>query len=196
VAFSRFVVAESQLVSSECGLVPTGDGWFVLNARATQWWERDGRGALCLFEGAGFEGGTEFTQLGINLAVLGPGEPMSMYHWEADQEDFLVLSGEAILIVEGEERTLGQWDFVHCPPGTNHTIIGTGTRPCLVLAVGARDRSKNVVWGAYTVDEVASSRGAGVEEETTEPNEAYARFPPDKLTRYHDGWLPDERELQ
>jgi hypothetical protein len=31
---------------------------------------------------------------------------MAMYHWEADQEHFLVLSGDALLIVEGEERPL------------------------------------------------------------------------------------------
>lgn len=103
------VASESQLVSTERGLVPKGDGWFVLNARETQWWERSGRGVLCEFEGAGLEGATDFAQLGINLTLLGPGEPMAMYHWEADQEDFLVLSGEAILIVEGEERTLRQW---------------------------------------------------------------------------------------
>ena len=36
--------------------------------------------------------------------MLDPGEPMAMYHWETDQEDFLVLSGEPLLIVEGEER--------------------------------------------------------------------------------------------
>ena len=75
------VVPESQLVPTERGLVPKGDGWFVLNARETQWWERKGRGVLCEFEGAGFEGATDFMQLGINLTLLGPGEPMAMYHW-------------------------------------------------------------------------------------------------------------------
>ena len=115
-----------------------------------------------------------------------------MYHWEADQEDFLMLSGEALLDIEGEERTIRQWDFVHCPPGTNHAIIGAGTAPCLVLAVGARDnRSNGQEWGAYTVDETALRHGAGVQRETTEGSEAYARFPPSKLTRYRDGWLPD-----
>ena len=85
-----------------------------------------------------------------------------MYHWEADQEDFLVLVGEALLIVEGEERPLRQWDFVHCPAGTNHIIVGEGNGPCLVLAVGARDRSKGTEWGAYTVDEAALRWGACV----------------------------------
>jgi uncharacterized cupin superfamily protein len=183
------VVPEALLVTTERGLVPKGDGWFVLNAGATQWWERKGRGVLCEFEGAGFEGATDFTQLGINLTRLGPGEPMGMYHWEADQEDFLVLAGEALLIIQGEERRLRQWDFVHCPPGTNHTIVGVGTTPCLVLAVGARDRSTGANWGAYTVDEAAIRHGAGVERETTDPGEAYSRFPPSELTRYRDGWL-------
>ena len=175
----------------ERGLVPKGDGWFVLNAREAEWWTlRTGGGALCDFEGEGVDGPT-FPQLGINLTLLDPGKPMTMYHWEADQEDFLMLSGEALLVIEGEERTIRQWDFVHCPPGTNHAIIGAGTVPCLVLAVGARDRSKGQGWGAYTVDETALRHGAGVQRETTEGSEAYARFPPWELTRYRDGWLPD-----
>ncbi len=70
-----------------------------------------------------------------------------MYHWEADQEDFLVVSGEALLIVEGEERPLRQWDFVHCPPGTKHTILGAGDGPCIVVAVGAREHQDGPDWG-------------------------------------------------
>ena len=185
------VVSEAELVSTERGLVPKGQGWFVLSAGETQWWERKGRGVLCEFEGAGIEGAADFLQLGINLTRLGPGEPMGMYHWEADQEDFLVLAGEALLIIEGGERRLRQWDFVHCPAGTNHTIVGAGEEPCLVLAVGARDRSTGPNWGAYTVDDAALRHGAGVERETTDPDEAYARFPQGELTRYRKGWLPE-----
>jgi uncharacterized cupin superfamily protein len=185
------VVPESQLVATENGLVPKGQGWFVLNAREAQWWARKGRGVLCEFEGAGFEGATDFDQLGINLTILGPGEPMSMYHWEADQEDFLVLAGEALAIVEGEERPLRRWDFLHCPPGTNHVIIGAGEGPCLVLAVGARDRSTGRDWGAYTVDAVAQRHGAGVQQETSDAAEAYARFPKSELSPYREGWLPE-----
>ena len=179
-------------MSTEHGLVPKGQGWFVVNARETQWRERTGRGILCEFEGAGFEGAADFTQLGINLTILSPGEPMAMYHWEADQEDFLVLAGEALAIVEGEERPLRPWDFVHCPAGTNHVIVGAGEGPCVILAAGARDLSTGPNWGAYPVDEVALRHGAGVERETTEPGEAYARFPKGKLIRYREGLLPDE----
>ena len=133
--------SEAELVRTENGLVPKGDGWFVLNAREAQWWDRKGRGELCEFEGAGFEGALDFTQLGINISVLGRGQPMSMYHYESDQEDFLVLGGEALLICEGEEWRLRQWDFVHCPAGTEHVIVGAGESGCVLLAVGARDRS-------------------------------------------------------
>jgi uncharacterized cupin superfamily protein len=187
----REVVPESELVSTERGLVPRGQGWFVLNARETQWWDRKGRGFLCEFEGAGIEGAADFLQLGINLQRLGPGEPMAMYHWEADQEDFLVLAGEALLIIEGQESRLRRWDFVHCPPGTNHTIVGAGDEPCLVIAMGARDRSTSPNWGAYTVDDAALRHGASVERETTDPDAAYARFPRGELTRYREGWLPN-----
>jgi uncharacterized cupin superfamily protein len=147
------------------------DTWFVLNARDAPWFERPGRGFYCEIEE-----GRDFPQLGINVQVLGPGEPMAMYHYENDQEDFLVLSGEAVAIVEGEERPLRVWDFLHCPPGAGHVIVGAGEGPCVVLAVGARVRSTGPDWGAYTVDENAIARGAGVDVETSSPDEAYAPF--------------------
>ena len=180
------MVPESPVESTEHGLVPKEDGWFVLNGRDASWWHAPGRSAVCDFEGE-----IDFPQLGINLGVLEPGQPMAMYHWEADQEDFLVLTGEALLIVEGEERPLRRWDFVHCPRDTKHVIVGAGDTPCVVLAVGARDRSTSGPdWGGYTVDEVALRHGAGVEEETIDPKQAYARFTKRQPTRYRDGWLP------
>ena len=139
--------------------------------------------------------------MGISLRVLGPGEPMAMYHWETDQEDFLVLSGEALAIVEGQERPLRRWDFLHCPAGTNHVIVGAGEGSCVVFRVGSRENHTYRTpegeiagtddWGAYTVDEAALRHGAGVEEETTDADVAYARFPEPVQTRYRDGWLPD-----
>jgi uncharacterized cupin superfamily protein len=188
------MVPEAPLEQTEHGLVVSGDGWFVLNAREARWRRRSAGGTSLPFDGD-----TDFPQVGINLIVLGPGDPMAMYHWETDQEDFLVLAGEALLIVEGEERRLVQWDFVHCPPGTNHVIVGAGDAPCAVLAVGAREHHTQIVngvrtgtpdWGAYTVAEAALRHGAGVEEETTDAEEAYARFPEPEPTRYRDGWLP------
>jgi hypothetical protein len=61
----------------------------------------------------------------------------------------------------------------------------------LVLAVGARDRSTGPEWGAYTVDGAAQRHNAGVERETTDAKEAYARFGQGGgLTGYREGWLP------
>jgi uncharacterized cupin superfamily protein len=113
-------------------------------------------------------------QVGANLWALRPGDPMSMYHWEGDQEGFLVLSGEALLIVENEERELRQWDYFHCPGGVPHTIIGAGSGVALILAVGARSGDDS---GAYPYSEVAMRQNASAEEETADPKVAYARFP-------------------
>jgi len=106
----------------------------------------------------------DFSQLGINLTVLQPGEPMGMYHWEADQEDFLVMSGEALLFVEGEERALRQWDLVHCLPGTEHTIVGAGQTACVVVAVGARNRSTGAeqAYARFSVEAVARDLDAAL----------------------------------
>ncbi len=169
------------------GLHRTGEGWFVLNAREGRWYEGEGRGAR-----TDFEGDIEFEQLGTVLYVLSPGEAMGMYHWEADQEDFLIVAGEATLVIEGEERRLRRWDFVHCPPETDHVIVGAGDEPCVVVAVGAREHQDAPGWGGYPVDETAGRHGASVKSETTEAAEAYADLPPRLPTRYRDGWLPGD----
>jgi uncharacterized cupin superfamily protein len=149
------------------GGVPQTDGWFIVNARDARWLHNE-MGAYCPFEG---KHEAAFRQLGINLNVLPPGAPMAMYHEEPGQEDFLVLRGECLLIVEGEERPLKRWDLVHCPPETKHVIVGAGTGPALVLAVGARKGS-----ATYPVDEVAVRHRASVDHEVSSPAEAYAGY--------------------
>ena len=185
----EFMVPESKLEQTEHGLVPKGEGWFVLNMRDAVWRHVDGRGAVAVIADD-FEGERQFEQLGVNPFVLRPGEPMALYHWEADQEDFLVVSGEAVLIIEGEERQLHAWDFVHCPPNTKHVIVGAGSGPCLVVAVGARERSMGPGSIGFPADEVAKRHGASVEEDTTDGGVAYAAIPGREPTAYRDGWLP------
>ena len=184
------VIPEAQFEQTENGLVPTGDGWFVLNARNARWYYVAGRGAFC-----DFEGDQNWAQVGINVQSLGPREAMAMYHWEADQEDFLVVQGEALLIVEGEERPLRQWDFVHCPPDTKHTILGAGEHGCVVVAVGAREHQDGPGWGGYTLDEVALRHEASVEQDTNVPDEAYAavraKYGMREPSAYQEGWLPE-----
>ena len=157
------------------------DSWYVVNAREREWFDRGPRGAATILVE------DEKAQVGVNLFVLGPGEPMAMYHWEADQEDFLVLFGEAVLIVEDEERALKQWDFVHCPPRVSHTIVGG---PCVVLAIGAREHQDDDDWGGYPLSDIAMRHGAATEEATNDPTVAYARFPARQPSPYKDGWLP------
>jgi uncharacterized cupin superfamily protein len=176
------MVPEARLVRADAGLLPEGEGWYVLNAREAEWYAKEGLGAS-----VGFEGNVRFTQYGVNIQVLDPGEPNSMYHGEEDQEDFLVLHGECLLIVEGEERPLKAWDFVHCPPYTRHVFVGAGDGPCAILMVGGRNGEGLV----YPVDETALKHDAGVSEETPDPKVAYARFPAGGSLPYRDGDLPD-----
>jgi uncharacterized cupin superfamily protein len=162
------MVPEAPLEKTDSGLVPKGEGWFVVNAKEARWFDHEKFGS-----GTVFEGEPAFDQLGINIGVLEPGQPACMYHRENQQEDFLVLFGECLLLVEGEERPLKAWDFVHCPPGTNHVFVGAGAGPCGILSIGRRSEHEEIV---YPVDELALRHGAGVETETPDPKEAYALF--------------------
>jgi uncharacterized cupin superfamily protein len=179
------VVPEARFDDSDTGRVPVEDGWFVLNARDARWRAAKGRGAYCVFEGQ-----LDFPQIGIHLVTLEPGDAMSMYHWEEDQEDFLVLSGQAILVVEGEERPLRQWDFVHCPPKTEHVVVGAGEGPCVLLAMSSRERQAFGPYGEYVANEVAARHGASPPETTQDNDVAYASVPGSQPTRYRDDWLP------
>jgi uncharacterized cupin superfamily protein len=111
---------------------------------------------------------------------------------QTEQEDFLVLAGESLLIVEGQERPLKQWDFVHCPPGTKHVFVGAGDAPCVLLAVSSRQFQKDGPWGFYSVDETAARYNASSPEETQDGDVAYARFAPSQETRYPGGLLPGD----
>jgi uncharacterized cupin superfamily protein len=175
-------VREARLDDNGSGLAPAGDGWFVVNVRDAQWLTSEGgekqpSGSECSFE----SGKAEFAQLGVRLHVLPPGEPNGLYHREDKQEDFLVLAGECLLLVEGVERRLRAWDFVHCPPGTEHIFVGAGDGICTILMVGARAADWNVL---YPVSEIAARHGASADEETSDPSRAYeARFEPSRRAR-------------
>jgi uncharacterized cupin superfamily protein len=173
------MVPEAPLKSTDGGLVPEGEGWFVLNAREARWLEGE-FGAYTRFEGE-----ARFPRVGINIGVLEPGQPACMYHGEDEQEDFLVLSGECLLLIEGQERRLQAWDFVHCPAWTEHVFVGAGDGPCVVLAVGTR-LSDDVV---YPPSDLARRHGAGVQRETRDPGEAYADIRDDVAVGYRRDWL-------
>jgi uncharacterized cupin superfamily protein len=164
-------LTEARLEQRGSGLAPVSEGWFVLNVGDAAWFTRDGSGSGCVFESRD----VPFSELGINIRVLPPGQPNARYHRESAQEDFLVLAGECLLLIEGEERRLEPWDFVHCPQETEHVFVGAGDEPCVVLMVGAR--RDDLVY-TYPVSELAKRYGAGVERETTDPAEAYAGKPP------------------
>ena len=157
-------IREAQLKKTEAGLIPEGEGWFVVNARDVSWIQSDERG-----QDTDFEGDQDWSQVGLRIQVLSPGQ-RGLYHGERGQEDFLVVAGECVLVIEGQERRLHPWDFVHCPPWTRHTFVGAGDGPCVIVMVGARS-GPGV---RYPVSELAARYGASVAEATSDWRRAYA----------------------
>ena len=182
------MTGEARLEEVGSGLAPVTEGWFVVNVRDAAWLESDAFVAKCVFEAnppvirkRPDLSPQTFAELGFGVHVVRPGQPTGLYHAESRQEDFLVLAGECLLVVEGEERLLRAWDFVHCPPGTAHVFVGAGEGPCVILMTGRRGGREIV----YPRSEPALCHGAGVETETSSPAEAYASFP---------HWQPERTE--
>ena len=165
---------EAQLEDSGSGLSPTSEGWFVVNVRDATWLtsekgEKQSSGSECAFESPY----AEFPQFGIRIHVLEPGESNGLYHAENQQEAFLVLSGECTLLVEGEERPLGPWDFVHTPAGVEHIFVGAGDGPCAILMAGARTATVGgALPGVRARDALRRERGGG----DARPRQGLRRF--------------------
>jgi uncharacterized cupin superfamily protein len=168
------MVSEARLERVASGLAPVTPGWFVVNTGDAAWVSNDEwSGGVCIFESDDFvlRGRSDLTEYvkphaGFTIRVVPPGRPAGLYHAESVQEDFLILQGECLLIIEDQERHLRTWDFVHCPPMTAHTLVATGDGPCVILATGNR---RDDLERVYPRSEVALSRGAGSGVTTNSP---------------------------
>ncbi|HEY7198385.1 MAG TPA: cupin domain-containing protein [Gaiellaceae bacterium] len=164
------MVVEAKLVDNGAGLEPAEEGWFTVNVRDAAWVTSPVLGSACPLE----SDAAPYPDVGYTIGVIQPGQPSGLYHGEANQEDFLVLQGECILLIEGKERPLKAWDFVHCPPWTEHIFVGAGDGPCVIFMAGGRRAEGGI---RYPRSELALEHGAGAETETTQPREAYAPYP-------------------
>jgi uncharacterized cupin superfamily protein len=187
------MIEEARLEPVASGLAPVTPGWFVVNAREAAWMNNDQTHSCCIFESDDFvlRGRPDLTEYvkpgaGFVLRVLRPGLPASMYHAESVQEDFLVLMGECILIIENQECHLRAWDFVHCPPGTGHTFVGAGDGPCVLLCTGNRDLDDETFWRVSKRSDVAMRYGASVERDASSDAEVH---PP-----WRGGWRVERPE--
>jgi len=164
---------EAALQDTPYGRNPEAEGWYVLNLADALALRNEAKGgAVYPLEPQG----GPYTDFGVNVHVVWPGEPNALYHSEGVREAFLVLSGECTLVVEEQERQLRQWDFFHCPAGTRHIFVGAGAGPCAILMIGARPETEQLF---YPASEVAAKHGASVASDTSNPDEAYADWPGD-----------------
>jgi len=160
------LIPEAHLEPVASGLAPVTPGWFVVNTADAAWMNNDRTGGVCIFESDDYvlRGRPDLTEYmkpeaGFTIRVFPPGETGMQYHAESVQEDFLVLAGECVLIVEDEERHLKAWDFVHCPPMTAHGFVAKGDGPCVIVATGNR---RDDLERVYPRSEVARRNGAEV----------------------------------
>ncbi len=155
-------------------MIKESDKWFVKNVKDADWVQSPDFGMRCVLE----QMDDRFKGTGISVAVLEPGKPACRYHRENAQEDFLVLSGECLLLAGGQERHLQAWDFVHCGPGVDHVFVGAGVGPCVVVMIGDRPEKHELF---YPESELARKHGAETAEPSSDPAVAYAganRFEP------------------
>lgn len=144
---------EAAIEETPEGRVARGEGWFILNLGEMAW-RTAGFGTSCSFNAPTND--PDEPGIGVHVHVLRPGEANGYYHAEEAQEGFLVLSGECIAVVEGQERRMRQWDYLHSPPGTAHITVGAGAGPCAILMFGSPDSSRKVEWIA---NDVAAKHG-------------------------------------
>jgi uncharacterized cupin superfamily protein len=174
---------EAKIEDTDVGRVPVDDGWYILNLAEIRWTSVPGGGTWCGFGSPNVAS----DRIGIGVHILLPGEAPGFYHEESELEGFLVLSGECIAIVEGEERRMGPWDYLHSPAGTRHITVGAGDGPCAILMYGTRSPDTKIV---YRVEPAAARYGHSVDTETSDPDEAYKDRPP--FERVRSPWPLDE----
>jgi mannose-6-phosphate isomerase-like protein (cupin superfamily) len=139
------MVTEARLERLASGLAPVTPGWFIVNTADAAWVTNESYGGVCIFEldHVVLQGRPDLTEYekpdaGFTIRVVPPRRPSAEYHAESVQEDFLILMGECVLIIEDQERHLRAWDFVHCPSMTAHAFVATGPGPCVIHGKPAR----------------------------------------------------------
>ena len=169
-------VPEAGLEQTEFGLVPSGEGWFVVNAREARWRiddlgaftasrarrasSRSGSTSSCSRRASRWRCTT--TRTTRRTSLCSPAR-----RWRSSR----ARSGRC---------GSGTCCIARSAPATSCSARARG--PCVLLAIGSRSGGED--WGAYPVDETALRHGASVEQETTKSeggvravHDAHARDP-------------------
>ena len=103
------------------------------NGTVPVWWLVEPREMKEITEGG-------FLELVSEFEVQGGGEVDA--HSHPTHEFYYVTSGRGWMVIDGEERQIGQGDLVHIPPDAVHSIRPVRDHAsirCFCFAVGVRD---------------------------------------------------------
>jgi len=94
-----------------------------------------GRSSLRLGQAGGL------TQFGANLVTLEPGAKSSMRHWHAAEDEFvMVTEGALVLIEDGGETAMGPGECAAFPAGNpdGHCLMNRTDAPARFLVIGTK----------------------------------------------------------
>ena len=103
------------------------------NGTVPVWWLVEPREMRDITEGG-------FLELVSEFEVQGGGEVDA--HSHPTHEFYYVTSGRGWMVIDGEERQIGQGDLVHIPPDAVHSIRPVSEHAsirCFCFAVGVKD---------------------------------------------------------
>ncbi len=78
---------------------------------------------------------------GVNLTTLAPGSQSALRHWHSAQDEFVyILQGEAVLVTDAGEQTLGPGEMAGFAAGieSGHHLVNQSVAPVVYLEVGDR----------------------------------------------------------
>lgn len=87
------------------------------------------------------------TQFGANLVILDPGAMSSLRHWHEVEDEFvMVIGGEVVLVEDGGESRMRSGDCAAFPAGraNGHHFVNRSDREARFLVVGTRSAREAV----------------------------------------------------
>ena len=84
-------------------------------------------------------------RMNFALVRLEAGEDFRAHYHNVMEENFYILEGEVVIVVDGKENLLSVGDMIHIEPGEIHYLINRADVPVLMVAVLAPSQAGDKV---------------------------------------------------